>query len=349
MRRRASRTGSSGHDGSFHKAVAGAALQRASRCALQCRAADAADDRCGCPAMTRGLPTSSDPRLRRSPSAPIAVELPRAGAAGCWPSAARPGWCSRAGDAAAWSRPHAAAASARAAGAWPALRALHGDAAAGHGAGRRWHSWTPSTQFFNRRIVFRDDSEVWGQVDHWASPLELLDKGRGDCEDYAIAKYFSLLALGMPVAQAAPGLRAGADRRPSGARRRTWCWPTTPQPRAEPLILDNLITERAAGLAPARPGAGVQLQQRRPVAGRRRAERGRPARAAVALARGACQGTGGRIPMNHDAEGDATCQSDPTRSGCCCWAAVLLCVRWQRGGGRRRRLRRATRCRPSCA
>ena len=55
--------------------------------------------------------------------------------------------------------------------------------------------------FYNRRIVFAEDSEVWGQVDHWASPLEALEKGRGDCEDYAIAKYFSLLSMGMPVAR----------------------------------------------------------------------------------------------------------------------------------------------------
>jgi predicted transglutaminase-like cysteine proteinase len=54
-------------------------------------------------------------------------------------------------------------------------------------------------QFFNRRILFRPDSEVWGQVDYWASPLELLEKGEGDCEDYAIAKYFSLLISGVPA------------------------------------------------------------------------------------------------------------------------------------------------------
>ena len=43
--------------------------------------------------------------------------------------------------------------------------------------------------FFNQRVAFRDDIEVWGQIDYWATPLELLDKGAGDCEDYAIAKY----------------------------------------------------------------------------------------------------------------------------------------------------------------
>jgi predicted transglutaminase-like cysteine proteinase len=56
-------------------------------------------------------------------------------------------------------------------------------------------------EFFNRRVLFRDDIDIWGQVDYWASPLEMLDKGSGDCEDYAIAKYFSLLGLGVPVAK----------------------------------------------------------------------------------------------------------------------------------------------------
>jgi len=48
--------------------------------------------------------------------------------------------------------------------------------------------------FFNRLIVFADDATVWGQPDFWASPLETLDKGQGDCEDFAIAKYFTLLS-----------------------------------------------------------------------------------------------------------------------------------------------------------
>jgi predicted transglutaminase-like cysteine proteinase len=56
-------------------------------------------------------------------------------------------------------------------------------------------------RFFNERIRFRDDIEVWGESDHWASPLELLARGEGDCEDFAIAKYFSLLALGIPRSQ----------------------------------------------------------------------------------------------------------------------------------------------------
>jgi len=54
--------------------------------------------------------------------------------------------------------------------------------------------------FFNAQVAWRDDREVWGQVDYWASPLEMLAKGAGDCEDLAMGKYFALLGLGLPEA-----------------------------------------------------------------------------------------------------------------------------------------------------
>ena len=47
----------------------------------------------------------------------------------------------------------------------------------------------------NHTIHYTDDTVAFGRADYWASPAESL-KGRGDCEDYAIAKYASLLALG---------------------------------------------------------------------------------------------------------------------------------------------------------
>lgn len=41
------------------------------------------------------------------------------------------------------------------------------------------------------------DSKNYGQTDYWATPVEFLRKG-GDCEDFAIAKYTALRALGVP-------------------------------------------------------------------------------------------------------------------------------------------------------
>lgn len=52
--------------------------------------------------------------------------------------------------------------------------------------------------FFNQQIEFVDDEYLWGVRDYWATPLEMLAKGAGDCEDYSIAKYFTLRELGVP-------------------------------------------------------------------------------------------------------------------------------------------------------
>ncbi len=41
------------------------------------------------------------------------------------------------------------------------------------------------------------DNRNWGASDYWATPVEFLQKG-GDCEDFAIAKYTALRALGVP-------------------------------------------------------------------------------------------------------------------------------------------------------
>lgn len=95
-------------------------------------------------------------------------------------------------------------------------------------------------EFFNRRIVYREDIDVWGQVDYWASPLETLGKGAGDCEDYAIAKYFSLIATGMPAAK----LRLVYVRaQVGGGVQAHMVLAYYAQPNAEPLILDSLVTE----------------------------------------------------------------------------------------------------------
>lgn len=51
--------------------------------------------------------------------------------------------------------------------------------------------------FFNK-IKYRLDSRHWKKRDYWASPFEFMGTGAGDCEDYAIAKYFSLRKLGIP-------------------------------------------------------------------------------------------------------------------------------------------------------
>lgn len=50
--------------------------------------------------------------------------------------------------------------------------------------------------FFNQ-LYFVDDIDLWGKKDYWATPLEFLGSAAGDCEDFSIAKYFSLRELGI--------------------------------------------------------------------------------------------------------------------------------------------------------
>ena len=53
--------------------------------------------------------------------------------------------------------------------------------------------------FINQHIHFEDDISVWQQSDYWATPLETIGQGRGDCEDFAIIKYVALREAGIAV------------------------------------------------------------------------------------------------------------------------------------------------------
>ncbi|WP_342247358.1 cysteine protease LapG [Pseudomonas sp. OTU5201] len=53
-------------------------------------------------------------------------------------------------------------------------------------------------RFFNAKLRFTDDISLWHETDYWATPVQALRTGAGDCEDFAIAKYFSLRQLGVP-------------------------------------------------------------------------------------------------------------------------------------------------------
>ncbi|MFP5413908.1 MAG: transglutaminase-like cysteine peptidase [Gammaproteobacteria bacterium] len=91
-----------------------------------------------------------------------------------------------------------------------------------------------ANNFFNG-ARFTTDLEAWQKEDYWATPVEFLIEDAGDCEEFAIAKYFTLTRMGI------------AD----GAVRVTYvkaltldqphmvlAWYATPD--ADPLILDNI-------------------------------------------------------------------------------------------------------------
>ncbi|WP_240636099.1 transglutaminase-like cysteine peptidase [Caldimonas tepidiphila] len=95
-------------------------------------------------------------------------------------------------------------------------------------------------RFFNERIRYADDLETTGLADQWASPVELLGRGAGDCEDYSIAKYFSLIAAGVPSARLRlVYVRAEVE----GLSVAHMVLAYYAQPSAEPLLLDNLRPE----------------------------------------------------------------------------------------------------------
>ena len=98
--------------------------------------------------------------------------------------------------------------------------------------------------FFNRRVKFGEDQDIWGQSDYWATPMETLGRGAGDCDDFAIAKYFTLLLLNIPnekmrliYVQA----RLGGIN--SSIRQAHMVLAYYPTPEVEPLILDNLVSD----------------------------------------------------------------------------------------------------------
>lgn len=94
--------------------------------------------------------------------------------------------------------------------------------------------------FFNRRVLYETDAVVWQQEDYWASPLEFMGRAAGDCEDFAIAKYMTLLMLGVNNQH----LRLIYVRYKSGATAPIahMVLGYYPQPTEEPLILDNMIS-----------------------------------------------------------------------------------------------------------
>lgn len=94
-------------------------------------------------------------------------------------------------------------------------------------------------QFFNR-IPNESDAAHWGVREYWASPVELLASNGGDCEDFALAKYFTLRELGVPDER----LRltyTKAYLRATGQIQSHMVLTYHAVQGAEPLVLDNMI------------------------------------------------------------------------------------------------------------
>tara|TARA_R110001632_G_scaffold207285_5_gene331392 strand:- start:52480 stop:53127 length:648 start_codon:yes stop_codon:yes gene_type:complete len=88
--------------------------------------------------------------------------------------------------------------------------------------------------FFNA-LDFVDDIKHWGKDDYWATPVEFLATHGGDCEDFVIAKYFSLIELGVP-AEKLRLMYVTAIR----LRQAHMVLAYYEEPNSVPLVLDNI-------------------------------------------------------------------------------------------------------------
>ncbi len=96
------------------------------------------------------------------------------------------------------------------------------------------------------RVRYYTDARHWGVTDYWATPVETLASEGADCEDYAIGKYFSLKAMGIPV----------QSLRITYVRAVRWnqahmVLAYYPESSSDPFILDNL--NRGVSRASERP------------------------------------------------------------------------------------------------
>lgn len=95
--------------------------------------------------------------------------------------------------------------------------------------------------YFNQNTLWVSDYDHYGVADYWATPLEMLASGGGDCEDYAIGKYFTLLALKVPMDTLKITYVKAQNVDPVNRSHMVLTYYATPG--AMPLVLDNLNPE----------------------------------------------------------------------------------------------------------
>ncbi len=91
--------------------------------------------------------------------------------------------------------------------------------------------------FFNK-LKFISDIDHWGMEDYWATPVQMLASNGGDCEDFSIAKYFTLRQMGVPAEQMRLTYVKALEL---DQAHMVLSYYSTPD--ADPLVLDNLVTD----------------------------------------------------------------------------------------------------------
>lgn len=92
-------------------------------------------------------------------------------------------------------------------------------------------------EFFNE-LEFVNDIDHWGKEDYWATPLQMLTSNGGDCEDFSIAKYFTLREMGVPEDRMRLTYVKALELNQAHMVLTYYSVPD-----AEPLILDNLVAD----------------------------------------------------------------------------------------------------------
>ena len=118
--------------------------------------------------------------------------------------------------------------------------------------------------FFNQ-FRYQTSEESRGIADYWKTPDEFINDGGGDCKDYAIIKYFTLINLGVPREKLRLTYVIYLTLKQAHMVLSYY-----PSPEAEPLILDNLeneilIASKRPDLKPVYSfnGEGLWLQKQR--------------------------------------------------------------------------------------
>lgn len=90
--------------------------------------------------------------------------------------------------------------------------------------------------FFNK-LTFVSDDIHWSQKDYWATPIEFIASDGGDCEDFAIAKYFTLKLMGVPEEKLLLTYVKAVNLNQAHMVLTYY-----EKPGAVPLVLDNLVS-----------------------------------------------------------------------------------------------------------
>ncbi|BBB29226.1 transglutaminase-like cysteine peptidase [Neptunomonas japonica] len=91
--------------------------------------------------------------------------------------------------------------------------------------------------FFNQ-VRFLDDIKHWGKKDYWATPVEFLISNGGDCEDFSIAKYYTLKEVGVDITKLSISYVKALELNQAHMVLTYY-----ESPSAIPVVLDNLIPE----------------------------------------------------------------------------------------------------------